>query len=241
MTEDEYRSGKDANGDPIAHGPFDYMKEADKTNSVLFNPQYVNRDDFVRNLRSFIEIADVLNLYKKLLFRGRKPDELNMQRPRLHESLGVEFDPMNTAEATINVVHGAVGVLTEAGEVAEFLLKAIEENTLDPVNVAEEAGDLRWYIVRMLRGINMTDEQCERMNIDKLHGRHGDTFNVERDANRNLLAERAGLEASAGLPLPDPVMPELREARGETAEMVDRIAASNVGTVKPIPSGGVRG
>lgn len=234
MTEEEYRSGKDAKGDPIPHGPFDYMAAADKTNSVLFHPDYVDRDAFVRNLRSFIETAEVINLYKKLLFRGRTPEDLNMPHPRLHASLAPEFDPNNTEEATINVVHGCVGVITEAGEVAEILLNAIEQNKLDPVNVAEEAGDLRWYIVRMLRGIGMTDEQCERMNIDKLHGRHGETFNVERDANRNLMAERKGLEAAAA-PLLD------REPTGEMAEMVDRIAGSNVGMVKPIPPGGVRG
>lgn len=239
MTEEEYRSGKKADGSPIEHGGFDYMKEADKTNSVLFNPQYVDRDTFVANLRTFIDTANVINLYKKLLFRGRTPEDLNMKHPKLHESLAPEFDPNNSTDETINVVHGCVGVITEAGEVAEILLDAIEQNRLDPVNVAEEAGDLRWYIVRMLRGIGMTDEQCERMNIDKLHGRHGETFNVERDANRNLLAERAGLEAAAA-PLLDPVMPEVREARGDMAEMVDRIG-SNVGTVKPIPPAGVRG
>lgn len=235
MTEEEYRSGKDANGEPIPHGPFDYMKEADKTNSVLFNPQYVDRDAFVANLRTFIETASVINLYKKLLFRGRTPEDLQLRRPRLHESLAPEFDPNNSTDETINVIHGAVGVITEAGEVAEILLDAIEHNKLDPVNVAEEAGDLRWYIVRLLRGIGMTDEQCERMNIDKLHGRHGETFNVERDANRNLLAEREGLEAAAA-PLFEP-----KEPRGDMAEMVDRIGGANVGTVKPIPPEGIRG
>lgn len=237
MTEEEYRSGKDANGEPIAHGPFDYMKEADKTNSVLFNPQYVDRDAFVANLRTFIETASVINLYKKLLFRGRTPEDLQLRRPRLHESLAPEFDPNNSTDETINVIHGAVGVITEAGEVAEILLDAIEHNKLDPVNVAEEAGDLRWYIVRLLRGIGMTDEQCERMNIDKLHGRHGETFNVERDANRNLLAERAGLEQHVE---PGPLVDRM-EPRGEMAEMVDRIGGANVGTVKPIPPEGIRG
>jgi len=180
---------------------YDYMGEADSTNSTIWRPQNVHRDSLVANLRSVIELADVLNLTKKLLVRGKSPEDLGYQPVKLHESLAVEFDPMNTDEKTLNVVHGALGVITEAGEIAEMLLSIIEGEPIDDTNVIEESGDVRWYIARMLRGIGKTDRDCERVNISKLRGRHGETFNAERDWNRDLAAERKRLEADAGTPL----------------------------------------
>lgn len=249
---------------------FDYMAEADRTNSPIFNPQYVDREKFLANLRGVVELGNVLNLYKKLLFRGKSPADLGLLPPLLHESLAVEFDPNNTPDSTLNVLHGAVGVITEAGEVAELLIRAIEDNDRDDVNVLEECGDLRWYIARMLRGIGKTDRECEIANINKLSGRHGATFDVERDGARNLIHERAKLEQDFGAPLLEEpliigagfesadeivshdvaerfasgVMPELKLPH--TADM-DAIAeaersgqAPNVG-IRPIPPGGVRG
>lgn len=207
MTEEEFRTG---NG--VEHH-FDYMAEADRTNSVLFNPQNIDRDAFVRNLKAFVETANVLNLYKKLLFRGKTPEELGLPKPLLHASLAVEFDPNNSSETTINVVHGAIGVMTEAGEVAELILNAIENAERDDVNVLEECGDIMWYLARMLRGVGSNFDHCGRTNINKLRGRHGATFNVERDHNRNLEDERMQLERDASTPLFDPVMPEIAEVQ----------------------------
>lgn len=180
---------------------FDYMAEADRTCSVIFAPENIYRNDFVQTLKTFIAIAEQLNLYKKLLFRGKTPSDLGMLKPLLHESLAVEFDPMNSTDTTINVIHGSVGVMTEAGEVAELLLKAIEHAERDDVNVLEECGDMMWYIARMLRGVGSDFDHCGKTNINKLRGRHGETFNVERDHNRNLEGERMQLEQDASAPL----------------------------------------
>ena len=194
MTEDEFRSG----GVPKP-AAFDYMAEADKTCSIVFAPQFVNRDTFVRILRDVAQLAEELNIAKKLLFRGKQPNEVGCDMPALSASLAVEFDPNNSTDADINLLHGIVGVITEAGEMAEVLLHRIVHGKFDGVNAAEECGDVLWYLARQLRGLETNFDQIGRMNIDKLHGRHGDAFDVFRDANRNLAAERKRLEADAPL------------------------------------------
>ena len=183
-SEADFRSGKG-----LAH--FDYMAECDKTCSTVFKPEQVEVEDIRFVLRSIVGFCNDLNVIKKLLFRGKSREELGFTettKPTM-EDIGFLF----SGKGAIDVLHGAVGVITESGEVAEYLLKWIDDGELDAVNVAEEAGDMLWYIVRSLRGIGINMDQCERMNIDKLRGRHGETFDVFRDANRNLNVEREKL------------------------------------------------
>lgn len=177
--------------------PFDYMAEADKTCSTVFRPQHVDKSEFVNLLASFASIAEALNLRKKVLFRGKLPADVQLYHPPLHGSIAVEFDPVNTSQTEIDILHGCIGVITEAGEIAELLINRITRGKFDNVNVVEEAGDVMWYLARLGRGTNVTLDDVGRINIDKLHGRHGDTFNVVRDANRDLATERRRLENAA--------------------------------------------
>lgn len=174
---------------------FDYQAEADATCSTHWNPQNVILEDFHRTLKQFVELASILNLYKKLLFRGVEPGAINMPQPAPGESMAdhgcaIPFD-------MIDLVHGILGDATESGETAAILLDVLGGYQPDRVNVIEECGDKRWYINRMLRWAGATDLQCEMTNIDKLHGRHGSSFDVFRDANRNLERERQRLEEAA--------------------------------------------
>lgn len=191
MTEEEFRSG---NG--VEHH-FDYMAECDKTCSTVFRPEQVEVMDLRHVLMGVKGFAEDLNLIKKLLFRGKTREELNFpeaEKPTVADLIGA-LDAINGwSPADIDVLHGAIGVITEAGEVAEYLLRWAEGNPFDRVNVLEESGDLSWYIVRSLRGIGVTREQSDRANIDKLRGRHGEAFDVFKDANRNLTAEHSKLE-----------------------------------------------
>lgn len=210
MTEEEFRNGTGAAQPAPA---FDYMAEADKTCSIVFNPQNVDRANLLAILKGIAGRADELNFMKKLFFRGKTPEELEMPQPTHEESVAVQFDPMHASEAEVNLLHGLIGVITEAGEMAEVLIRRIETGRFDPINVFEEAGDVHWYQARILRGLKTNFDMLGRGNIDKLRGRHGETFNVDRDWNRDLNAERSKLEESAA-PLfeagdwPDAPLPE---------------------------------
>lgn len=241
MTEEEFRSGKG-----VEHH-FDYMAECDKTCSTVFRPEQVEVDDMRHVLTSIAGFAEDLNVIKKLLFRGKTREELNFG-PAVKPTLDDVVDKTNGHPGFVDILHGAVGAITEAGEVAEYLLAWLDSGKFDAVNVAEESGDMLWYIVRSMRGIGMTLAQCERMNIDKLRGRHGETFDVFRDANRDLVAERGKLEDNFGEaptlfegvdviknPDLDPVnasfhakgVEAVKEAHGEMSDMVDKIKAAN--------------
>lgn len=170
---------------------FDYQAEADKTCSIAWGEDKVIREDFLKNLRTFAETAAILNIYKKLLFRGKTPEELRMPTPDDDNALTGVIPP-----EAIDLVHGIVGIATESGEAAEILIAMIEGNAPDRVNAVEEMGDLRWYINRVLRWADVTDEECERANIAKLHGRgFAFGFNQDADSNRDLANERAILES----------------------------------------------
>ena len=68
--------------------------------------------------------------------------------------------------------------------------------------------------LRTLRGIGVTLEQSNRANIDKLRGRHGEAFDVFKDANRDLNAEQSKLEdhfkSAAGNTLFDAEIPVVK-------------------------------
>ena len=174
---------------------FDYQAEADKTCSIHWNPQHVDLADLRANVEKFVELAGVMNLYKKLLFRGKTPAELMLRTPGHGESLASHggIIPFNE----VDLVHGIIGSMTESGELAEVLLNMLDGKSPDRVNVVEEVGDNRWYLNRCLRWADVTDLQCERANIDKLHGRgHANGLDIFADANRDLEGERARLEAA---------------------------------------------
>lgn len=94
-----------------------------------------------------------------------------------------------------NDIHMVLGIMTEAGEIAD----AYKKNTaygkdVDWVNVKEEIGDIMWYISNLctMRGWDL--EEILGTNIDKLKTRYGDKFSEERANKRNLSREREILE-----------------------------------------------
>ncbi len=174
---------------------FNYAREAEKTNSIIFTPEHIGLDDFIMTLRSVIVTAERMNLFKKLFFRGKTPKDIGMVAPEYQRSVGPLFEKLSNDD--INVIHGIIGVITEAGEMAELMMAFMHGHPFDRVNALEESGDVEWYQHRILAGIGATADLRDRTNIDKLHGRHGSAFDVFRDANRDLSAERGKLEASA--------------------------------------------
>lgn len=167
-----------------------YMDAADKINSGLYFGDRVGVEELKRALDDFIIAAQALDKYKKVLFRGRTREVVGLDR-LLRERLVRDYIKPQDAD----MLHGAIGIFTEAGEIAEALYKEFEGEPADKVNFLEEVGDLLWYINRILRwaGSNFLREM--RRNISKLTGRHGETFNAERDVNRDLSNEREILES----------------------------------------------
>lgn len=99
-----------------------------------------------------------------------------------------------------DLLHGALGVATEAGE----LLDVIKKNhaygrELDHTNIREEIGDVLWYLALLARATGSSLDSIAEANVAKLRTRYPEKFTTHHAINRNLAAERATLETYDGI------------------------------------------
>lgn len=95
----------------------------------------------------------------------------------------------------IDLLHAGVGLATESGEFLDALKKSIfYGKELDTVNLAEELGDLLWYIALALRAVDSDFDTQMYINIEKLKARFPDKFTEFHAENRDLAVERNILE-----------------------------------------------
>lgn len=93
------------------------------------------------------------------------------------------------------LMHAAIGMATEAGEVLDALKKSIiYGRPVDVANILEEAGDEKWYLALLLRTIGSTDREAGEKNIKKLLIRYPEKFSGEQAVTRNVALERAVFE-----------------------------------------------
>lgn len=99
------------------------------------------------------------------------------------------------SERNIRLLHGVMGLCTEAGELQDQLKKHIfYGKELDVVNIVEECGDLFWYLAETLTAIDEKFIDVMQKNIDKLRARYPDKFSEDKALNRDLSKERKVLE-----------------------------------------------
>lgn len=80
----------------------------------------------------------------------------------------------------------ALGIAGEGGEVVDLIKKAeFHDHPLDQKKVAEELGDLLWYLSTMADAIGWTLDQVAAFNVEKLRARYPDGFDPERSKNRS--------------------------------------------------------
>lgn len=93
------------------------------------------------------------------------------------------------------LLHGAIGLATEAGELLDSLKRALfYGGELDRTNLIEELGDLEWYMAVIRDAIGVAQEDVQRVNIEKLQARYPERFSSENAFNRDLPREREILE-----------------------------------------------
>jgi NTP pyrophosphatase (non-canonical NTP hydrolase) len=93
------------------------------------------------------------------------------------------------------LLHGAIGIATEAGELLDALKKHIYYNKeLDKVNISEEIGDVLWYAALLCNCLEIDMRDVMDTNIAKLKARYPEKFDEDKAENRNLKKERRVLE-----------------------------------------------
>lgn len=68
-----------------------------------------------------------------------------------------------------HILHMAVGISGEAGELLDAVKKAsVHDKALDRVNVIEELGDMEFYMEGLRQALGITRRECIETNIAKL-------------------------------------------------------------------------
>lgn len=93
------------------------------------------------------------------------------------------------------LLHAALGMVTEAGEFADAIKKNLfYGKDVDLTNLIEELGDMFWYIAIACDALEVSFEEVQRINIEKLKKRYPKKFTQDKAINRDLEAERKVLE-----------------------------------------------
>lgn len=84
----------------------------------------------------------------------------------------------------------ASGIEQQAGEVIDHVKKVcFQGHELDTKHLAEELGDVAWYLAVCCEAIGMKLEDVLQMNIDKLKARYPEGFDKARSINREEAAK----------------------------------------------------
>lgn len=94
----------------------------------------------------------------------------------------------------MDTLHGALGVTSEAGEVADLIKAAVVYGRpLDLINLIEELGDLRYFATMLAQKIGLTGEDIERANMAKLNARYQEGYSDAAANNRKKEFEREAI------------------------------------------------
>jgi hypothetical protein len=187
---------------------YEFIENAKKTESIVDSLK-INRHYLSIVLLMNIEVAEMLDGIKKQAFYNnpeKLTNELAYRLQNINKLSGQLFEILKNQgdDGLLNqehvdyldtrISHGIIGIITESGELAEALYKALETGEFDNVNVLEELFDGDWYKAITTDAMDADwSDQWERI-IAKLKARFGDKFSEEAANNRDLDAEREELE-----------------------------------------------
>src|SRR5208337_3622951 len=94
-----------------------------------------------------------------------------------------------SSKQVIRLLHGAMGLVTEAAEIIDALKKHVfYGKPIDLVNISEEQGDAEWYQAILCDEVGKGLDAVHETNIAKLEKRYGPKFDAHRALNRDLPA-----------------------------------------------------
>lgn len=177
-----------------------YIEEANQTKSDQFHGELVPLSYFQTLVSGIINRIEELDRVKKALFYGK--DDVNFH---VRDNDGCQSMPTlisdNHAQG-VDLIHGIIGKVTEAGELLEALMRCIDDPiaNVDTVNLVEEVGDGMWYDAIILRALGTSMEDAQAINIAKLRARFPNKFTEYDAQNRDLTGEREILEQGKHTP-----------------------------------------
>lgn len=92
-----------------------------------------------------------------------------------------KIDPITT------LTNGAMGLCGESGEVIDLVKKYLfQGHELSRERIAEELGDVAWYLAVTAKAIGYDLESVLQMNVDKLWKRYPEGFDSVRSIYREV-------------------------------------------------------
>lgn len=180
-----------------------FQQDAMRTESTIETVK-TTKHNVVAALLATIAAAELLDHIKKHVFYGKPVNPLNREKAleQMHTALHALTnltdidDDVEDLEVNPRIFHHIIGIITEAGELAENLLGQITNpyEPIDGTNIAEECGDTNWYIACLLDELGVGFEDTLHKIISKLKARYPDKFDSNRAINRDIDNERAILE-----------------------------------------------
>ena len=94
-------------------------------------------------------------------------------------------EALRTVTEKDKLINGVMGLCGEAGECIDIVKKAtFQGHELDKNHLAEELGDVAWYLAVAADAIGYDLLTILQMNVAKLNERYPEGFDSERSVNR---------------------------------------------------------
>jgi NTP pyrophosphatase (non-canonical NTP hydrolase) len=90
-----------------------------------------------------------------------------------------QAEAIKTRKGSADAMYLAAKLPIEAGEAAQHIVKeAYHGKAVDVAQLAEELGDLAWYIANLCDFYGLSFDVIAAQNVAKLRARHGDSYNA---------------------------------------------------------------
>jgi NTP pyrophosphatase (non-canonical NTP hydrolase) len=165
----------------------EYTQNALKTESILSQDTEIDRIELIYQLSSVCNETERLDQLKKRIFYNKV-------------CRTVTYRPDDTTKVDLRAVHGIIGIVTEAGGLAERLSRMLEADKVtgdDITNIREEIGDLFWYVALTLSALSFRFVDLLIQNNKKLEARYGAKFSAEKAINRNTDIEQEAVNENS--------------------------------------------
>lgn len=118
--------------------------------------------------------------------RKKKSMQINEYQEKSMRTKSPTPGDRSFSPAEQQMLNAALGLSGEAGELVDYLKKGFfHGHEIDPVKIADETGDLLWYIAYLLDAVGLKLEDVMAQNVAKLERRYPGGFSVEDSKNRS--------------------------------------------------------
>lgn len=186
-----------------------YTEEALKTESILPSDEKVDVNLLKKTMNIVRNVGTIVDFVKKCIFYRHKLTEENKVKIEvcmtqvqydlfaIYEFITKGYQPTETVPVDLRLVHGMIGTVGEAGEIAESLLLILRDGQVSDdmrLNIMEEYGDSDWYKAIVFHTQGFDEVDVRQRNLNKLYKRFAGKFSEEKALNRDKEAELEALK-----------------------------------------------